>query len=214
VFPPSFARWMGRVSTLLELWAGQGVQRFLGYQSEGSVVKLFDHNTDTGYAAEAAEIASPTVGRRVGLRYISLADWRSASRLVSDGDPLNVVWQIFSRAQKLVRTEPRFAVIEACTAVEVAVGRLVSDSLFGYPTKAREQILTNSGGLVGLVKLHDKLYPREGSNKRPDYSNALAKLRNEVAHAGKSPTAEEVAAALDAARFLLDEVCPLPLPSQ
>jgi len=132
VFPTAFARWMVRVSTLLELWTGQGIQRFLGSRSEGPVVQLFDHNTDTGYTAEAAEIASWGSAARVGFRYVSLADWRLAAQLISDGDPLGVAWPMFNRAQKLARTEPRFAVIEACTAVEVAVGQRVSDSLFGY----------------------------------------------------------------------------------
>ena len=212
MFPTVFARWMGRVSTLLELWAGQGVQRFLGSKSEGSVVQLFDHNTDTPYTAEAAENAIAGIAAKVGFRYLSLADFRLAAKLVSDGDPLDVAWQIFNRAQKLVRTEPRFAVIEACTAVEVAVGRRVADSLFGYPAEAREQILTNAGGLVGLIKLQDKLYPRDKNRKRPNFSNSLAELRNKVAHAGKLPNTEEVIAALNAARLLLDEVCPLPAP--
>jgi len=60
--------------------------------------------------------------------------------------------------------------------------------------------------------LHNTLYPPVG--KGLDFSNALAKPRNDVAHAGKQPTDQEVSAALETARLMLDEVCPLPSSEQ
>jgi len=212
IFPVTFARWIGEVSTFLELWSGQGVRSVIPSKSEGPVVQLFDHKSDTGYTREAIE-AAPT--RKAGpmARLLSLADWKLAAQLVSDGSPPDVVWHMLNRAQKLALTETRFAVIEACTAVEVAVGRRVTDSLFGHPEEARDQILTNAGGILGLVRLHEKLFPRSQDQKRPDFSNTLASLRNEVAHAGKVPNDTEVGDALDTARRMLDEVCRLPSPS-
>ncbi len=142
-----------------------------------------------------------------------MLDWRSAARLVSAGNTLDVTWQMFNGAQKLARLEPRFAVIEACTAVEVALGRRVTESLYGHPLEAQERIVRNAGGLYGLVKLHGELYPQIELAKGLDYPNRLAKLRNDVAHAGKVPDKAEVDAALAAARQMLDAACPLPFPT-
>jgi len=213
LFPTAFVQWIGRVSTLLELWAGQGVQLFHGFRSEGPVVQLFDHNTDIGYRPETLETASGRLAATVGpaRRLVSLDEWQSAARLVSAGDAPDVVWQMFSRARQLARTEPCFAVIEACTAVEIAIGRRVRETLYGHPEDARDQVVINAGGLYGLFRLYRKLFP--GHADWPDVSNALANLRNDVAHAGRQPTESEVETALTAARQTLEVVCPLPAPT-
>jgi len=188
-FARDFQHWVGRVAILLELWSRPSVDPLFAARLEGRIIQVFDHQTDSSYEAGNSD-ADPLAGSRAGVepRILSIADWRSAARLISAGKDPDVAWSMFNRARKLADAEPRFAVIKACAAVEVAVGRRVAETLYGHPEEARDLVLEKAGGLVGLVQLADKMYERKSKSKRPDYSNALARLRNQVAHAGMNQT--------------------------
>lgn len=53
--------------------------------------------------------------------------------------------------------DPRLAVIEVGTAVEVALSRAVHDHLATLAEGARNQVITDAGGVVGLVRILEKL---------------------------------------------------------
>jgi hypothetical protein len=109
-----------------------------------------------------------------------------------------------------VTDDRRRAVIDAATAVEVALASNLDDHLNsqGVSSQVTRALLSTTHGLDSLGKLHKKLVdefrPPEVSGRAFE---TLCKLRNDAVHRGFQPPDAEI---LDAAVRIVDKVRPLP----
>jgi hypothetical protein len=215
-FGRAFSKWLDDVSTYLELWAGQAAVAAYASRVAGPQFHLFDHANDTGVSMQPDAAAIVAHGGHLGdFRPVRISDWRSAAGLVSAGTPPDRAWSLFRRACRFAQDDPRAAAIDACAAAEIAVGKRVTDTLYGHPDEAKDLIIQNTGGLIGLVALADRLFGKPDKLfRRPDYSNQLAKVRNSAAHKGTIPSPDAVDDALRSAKWLLNHYLPLPEPTE
>lgn len=121
-----------------------------------------------------------------------------------------LAWQLFLRSQRAA--DPRIAVIELATAAEVCMTGALASRLSSVTESARELIVKQANGLVGLVGLLEQL---DGTAKADSLVNRvahrLAGLRNLAAHQGAPPAdASELVEAEQAARAVIDRYSPLP----
>lgn len=94
---------------------------------------------------------------------------------------------------------------------EVALAPCLHKRLSGLSNEARERIIVNANGLVGLLRLvEDVDCAHESSWKR--VADRLANPRNQAVHAGEAPT--DVTSALDESTSILQRYARLPLPDQ
>lgn len=109
----------------------------------------------------------------------------------------------------------RQAVIDSCTAAEVALGEAVKYSLNAsdIPEKTVANILKQSSGAVEIFRLFVV------GGARPLVSDGrvmdqLANPRNNAVHAGSLSTATEAQKAIQTATLIVGEAAPLPEPAQ
>lgn len=120
-------------------------------------------------------------------------------------------WLLYLNA--LRSHDPRQAIIEANTAAEVGMAHAIHDRLSTLSEDAREQIVKQANGVVGLAKLLVVIDGSVGSvPSSPKISNQLAGPRNRAAHRGAAPSQDEVDQARNVAKSLLDAYSPLPGP--
>jgi hypothetical protein len=116
---------------------------------------------------------------------------------------------------ELTLGDNRQAVIDACTAAEVSLGRAVKASLnaAGVPEKTTENILKQSSGAVELFRLFVIAGARPGlSDGR--VMDQLAKLRNDAVHVGSRSTVVEARKAIETATLIVKSAAPLPEPAE
>ncbi|MGV9563885.1 hypothetical protein [Streptomyces sp. NPDC003480] len=107
--------------------------------------------------------------------------------------------------------DTRRAVIDAGTSVEVALSLAIAAQLRtrGNPESFINKIIIKANGMVGLYELWTSLgNPSAVSKSR--ITKQLAEIRNPAAHGGKAPTAEQAEKAIEIAREIVYEVCPIP----
>ena len=97
-------------------------------------------------------------------------------------------WALFLSASK--SEDPRLAVIEVGTAVEVALSRAVHDRLATLAEGARNQVIIDAGGVVGLVRILEKLDGRVQKSLVKRTMDQLASPRNQAVHAARAPSNE------------------------
>lgn len=135
--------------------------------------------------------------------------FRAAVSRASAGESPPIQWLLHLRARRLV--DWRQAVIAAAMAAEVALSQAVEARLHGLSTEAQDLIVRDANGVVGLVALLEKLDGTTPSS-RNRVMHRLAGPRNRAAHAGTSPTQEELISVLSESQRLLDQYTPLPGP--
>jgi hypothetical protein len=110
----------------------------------------------------------------------------------------------------LRRDDRRKAAIDAGPASEVALSMAIRQRLTdsGRDAAAIDQILKTTSGVVELYDLYSVLdAPLPISRER--LMDQVAKKRNDAAHAGKSPSSDEVRRSIGTVSELLDAISPL-----
>ncbi|MFE4457832.1 hypothetical protein ACFROC_10800 [Nocardia tengchongensis] len=103
--------------------------------------------------------------------------------------------------------EARRAVIDACTAAEIALADQVRQLLADTDTKVVEQLLDRCKGIADVASLVRQNGGTTASRKAIE--EQLAKIRNEAAHAGKEPDGATAARAVEVAQEVVERVWPL-----
>ena len=142
------------------------------------------------------------------------ADRHQWSRAVADTNAEHAVphEHLFLRDARAAfrREDYRKAVIDAATAAEVALSKVIRQRLTGAgrDAKAIEQIFKKTSGVVELDELYSVLDdPPPISRER--LMNQVAEKRNEAAHAGISPTPDLARQSIATVSELLDAVTPV-----
>ncbi|SED64012.1 hypothetical protein SAMN05428942_2176 [Streptomyces sp. 2112.2] len=106
---------------------------------------------------------------------------------------------------------PRKAVVDAATAVEVAMGGYITRELTsrGVGASFIDEVIKGVNGLMSLHSLCTELGADPGVSKNK-LGAQLANIRNRAAHAGVRPTWAEVVAACDHAATIVHAITPLP----
>ncbi len=106
---------------------------------------------------------------------------------------------------------PRKAVIDAATAVEVALAGYVTRELTskGIDASFIDEVIKGVNGLVNLHSLCTELDANPGVSKNK-LGAQLANVRNRAAHAGIVPTRDEEVAAIGHAATIVHAITPLP----
>lgn len=117
-------------------------------------------------------------------------------------------------AENYLLRDTRRAVIDACTAAEMALGHAVRAHLRGRSVDESviDSILKRANGIVEVFRLH--LVATDSAVSLNRVMKELAGPRNDAAHDGLEPSAFVAKKALDAARQVLIEVSPVEDPQQ
>lgn len=201
----AFKAWNTIVLEWAETWTGEQLRGRVSV--DNPAVKLVD-------LGARSKINSPLAVRitRPSSAYLSLQQVLEAFRYASVGERPPVERTIFTSA--LVASfdhDRRTAVINAASAAEVALSQAITDDLAakGVAGDAAECIIKQANGIDGLFRLYRSL-GRESRVSRGVLINQLAQVRNLAAHAGKVPSLEATAEAINISRRLIDDVRPLP----
>lgn len=149
----------------------------------------------------------------MGLRTSSAVELRAAFAAASRGEDIRLARQLLAEARlDAVRTRYRHAVINACTAAEVALSDSARAELLrsGRTPKEVKDILKVSG-VIELYRLNAHR-PQGLGVSIGRVGRELASPRNAAAHAGEALDEDTAQKALQTARMLLDTVAPLPTP--
>ena len=165
--------------------------------------------------------------------HLSMSDPRSRTDFVRDVHPLNHA-QLTGALRRASREDRlpvehaillsaedaraggdlRQAAIDAATAAEVAYASFIRERLKGgrkgLPAEFIEEMIKDANGIANLHALCRNLggEPEVSKNK---LVNQLANVRNQAAHAGETPTADETATAIRHAMTIVRALRPLPL---
>ncbi|MDI2036849.1 hypothetical protein PJL15_03987 [Paenarthrobacter nitroguajacolicus] len=196
--------WFSRAVVWMELWSGNNLNVEDGVEPTTMWSVQFKEpgspNTYTWFPSERIYDFSTD---RALTKLILESAFRKATEAVQPAD----AWMLYLSASK--SEDPRLSVIELGTAVEVALSRSIHDRLNGLSEAARNQIIVNAGGVVGLVRILEKLdeSPQKSFAKRT--MDQLAYPRNLAVHAAGQPALETVRNAFHTGRELLSRYAPL-----
>jgi hypothetical protein len=201
----AFLKWFDIVRSWLAAWTGAPV-REVGTQYE-SVIHI---PTKDGHMAGS--------GGRLGMVFVegvqpaSAKQVRGAFARASRRQQLPVEHKLLLEAWiALLEGDHRRAVIDAGTATEVALATAISGQLLRsrVPPNLVDEVIKQANGIAGLATLYLRAgQPLPVSKNR--IMSELANTRNEAAHGGRSPSADECVAAVGHARSLVWSAQPLP----
>ena len=142
--------------------------------------------------------------------HVSNAEWRAAFARANDNRrPPEAHLLLRDSRAAADRRDNRKAVIDAATAVEVALGEAIRDRLVSAPDATSiERLLRNSSGVIELFDLAVALGVEPGVSVG-QVAGQLAGARNAAVHRGQQPTAAETTAAQQTASAIVGAVCPL-----
>lgn len=208
-FGDQFNQWLAIVQQWLELWTGQTIapDPINRVETTGHIGGSDDSGTPSGWDRPLGPIYIQHLNVAIESRHLRSA---CAYANTSSGPPDEWVFLLRS----LRGTDARIALIEATTAVEVALARAADRLLQPAPSAAIQRILEGANGVVGLLRLLESLDAEGDSKSRwKRAADRLARPRNLAVHSGSTPTADERFAAQQEALELLKLYSPLPLPS-
>lgn len=129
-------------------------------------------------------------------------------RLAGDKTELPAEWQYLREARSWLNAEQtRHAVIDACTAAEIALAYQITQLANGTSKAVIEQLLKRCNGIASLADVVRKIGGTTASAS--DVTERLARLRNSAAHTGNPPTPEAAEAAVAVAAAILGHARPL-----
>lgn len=205
----TFDAWWSNVLTWLEVWTPQHLipDANAPLRSSG---RLLDVRSDppqrTGWGAGglARVYASSHAITRAMLS-------SAMSRAATDHLP-PLQWRLYCRASRM--RDHRQALLSAAAAAEVALAEVVHARLVDASEEARERIIQNARGIVGLVQLVEDLDNVPAANsRRRRIMDRVAGPRNDAAHRGLSPSQDTVRDALKEVSTLLAAYTPAPPPN-
>lgn len=204
-FRARFDAWLGVAERWIDLWAPQALSRDESGISSGA--QFWDSSVNPEHLTGWSSLSTVSLASSSSaLNSLTLA---SAIRHATAGDEPPTEWLFLLRARQAV--DPRTAVIEAATAAEVALAQCLNQRLPELSDEARERIIVNANGLVGLLRLVENIDSApESSWKR--VADRLGKPRNQAVHAGAPPS--DVPSAIEEATSILQRYAPLPRPDQ
>ena len=112
---------------------------------------------------------------------------------------------------ELSETDYRRAVIDACTAAEVALSCAIADGMSkkNWTGGAIDETIRKANGLVGLFTLYSRLHIGASLPiSQSDMWNNLVQVRNEAAHKGWIPSASKATQAVELAHALVETAHP------
>lgn len=206
-FGKQFDSWYARALEWTELWSDMVTS-----QAESWHVRTRGHVRDmeqppsqglTGWGLRGKAVV--VVPSEYALNRRMLA---SAFTEASTGDAIPTEWELYLRGRRTA--DARIAVIEAATATEVALTRALGVRSPDIPSRARENIAKQAGGLVELLTLLESIDSGSGDSLIGRVRHRLAGPRNDAVHRGVDPG--DARAAGEAARAVLDRYSPLTTP--
>lgn len=172
--------WFNNVRTWVEVITGQDLDpdhRVYDAEAVGAGLTFLDQDHD---GAHGLRLTTPRV------LPIPEAEWKAILRLVREGKepPLEELLSRDARASQR-RGADRRAVIEAATALEIALGRYVRSARNNLPERQQGRLndRTALGGYIDIAET--SRLPSQVPYERLRWVNTL---RNNAAHRGKAPT--------------------------
>ncbi|MFC9420045.1 hypothetical protein, partial [Bacillus mobilis] len=204
---PQINEWFGRAVVWMELWTSTNLTSEEGVEPTTMWSIQFhdplDSSVATWFPQERLNYFPPEVA-------ISKVILESAFSRATGAVHPSDAWVLFLSASK--SEDPRLAVIEVGTAVEVALSRAIHDRLAMLAEGARNQVIIDAGGVVGLVRILEKLDGDVPKSLVKRTMDQLASPRNQAVHAAKEPSKDVLQKAFQTAVELLTKYDPLPAP--
>lgn len=197
------AGWWAELKTWVEVVASVNVTT----EHESSVVgsELAWTTADDGKSVVRLHPQQRIVGvasNKPGVSYSLLA--RAAE--LTCAVPVPLEWQLMREARhRLWQDQWRACVLDAGTAAELALTRLIDSLLGGTPAPAREALLETHRTLGGRATL----YPRLGGSLPTSFHNDVVRPRNAATHEGATLSHAVALAAERAVTTLLDYALPV-----
>lgn len=134
-----------------------------------------------------------------------------ASRRASRGHALPLEHQLLLTAHDATLVDTRRMVIDAATAVEVALSSSVRNELSrkGLAAAAIQTILIQAGGIVGLAALYEKSTSRKLPVSMGKIRSEIAKHRNDAVHRGEGLSLDSAYVLRDRAHELVHFITPV-----
>lgn len=173
-------------------------QRFLAYTRH-------DDGTERPVSWMSTTIVSPP-------RMIEVPDSAILARCfdrAGAGAVLPTEWQYLRGARSWLNAgQTRRAVIDACTAAEIALANQVHHLLSATDEVVIRELLMRCNGIADVAKLARAIGGKEATASRKQVEEQLASVRNRAVHAGYEPEHEEASQALKAATDVVERVLP------
>lgn len=120
-------------------------------------------------------------------------------------------WPLMVDARRQLYSDPRRAVVDVCTALEVACEDFIQSHLgeAGLPDAAVSTILGHLPGVASKVELVQKLGGQLGGVSSKKVAGVLAGPRNKAAHAGEPPAQNVLREAYEAGHRALSDLVPI-----
>jgi hypothetical protein len=145
-------------------------------------------------------------------RMIEVPDPATLSRcfdLAGAGAVLPAEWQYIRDARSWLNAgQTRRAVLDACTAAEIALANQVHHLLGTTDEVVIEELLLRCNGIADVAKLVRRVGGPDATASRKQVEERLAKVRNRAAHGGYEPDHEEASQALKAAIDVVERYLP------
>lgn len=201
----AFDAWFEPVAEWLALWSGQGISmdESPSRRSRGYATMEPSGPTQTGWGLTGAVFIHHEAA-------LAPADIAEACRRGTAGQPPPEPWRFYLRASRTA--DARRALIDAATAVEVCLATAIATRLSPIANHARERVILNCNGLVGMLRLVESL-DVETDSRVARVAHRLAGPRNDAAHAGRAPSSGELRNALAEVHAVLTKYGPITPPA-
>lgn len=129
--------------------------------------------------------------------------------LAGAGAVLPTEWRYLREARSWLNAgQTRRAVIDACTAAEIALANQVHHLLDRTDEVVIQELLLRCNGIADVAKLVRTIGGSEATASRKQVEERLASVRNRAVHAGKEPEPEEASQALKVATDVVERIRP------
>lgn len=204
-FGAEFSEWYFTAISWLELWNGVNLSNL--EESLPGTTGTIGAPDGSGWA-----IGWSPVERMYTVSSARAIDAHTLGRAfekATDREGLPAEWKLYLQGAKT--PDDRLAIIEIATAVEVALSGAIHQRLASLSVEAREEVVLNSNGMYGMLKLLQRLDGAKGNKLLDRAGKQLANPRNKAVHAGQPPTLDDVNQAFLIGRELLEKYSPLPV---
>jgi hypothetical protein len=165
-----------------------------------------DYVDAEGTQTKQLAVPGPISTIPVAMNRIEESTWRAILSNVGKGLSPPTERLLLRDARVAIEEEhPRRAVLDAGTATEIALSRLLDDRLQGVPIEVAKLVRDQNRELGRLRNALRNLGVLLPTSLQPD----LIKLRNDAIHIGAEPSIEQAVTALSLARHVVEQAQPL-----